>query len=117
MKQDDIGFAALVQILQDWANWQRGYRMKTGYPSVSAGFDPGGYVSKSFEELADENDAEICRLVDYAIDDLIPVQSAAIYRRYLGAIFRLNRVPYETALLDAHITLLHTLPEKGVVIR
>ncbi len=117
MKNEDMGFAMLVQILEDWADWQKGYRMKTGYPSVSAGFDPGGYVSKTFDEMADENDQEISRLVDYAIDDLIPVQSAAIYRRYLGAIFRLNRVPYETALLDAHITLLQKLPEKGVVIR
>ena len=117
MKQEDMGFARLKEILEEWANWQQGYKMKIGYPSVSAGFIPGGYVSKTFDEMADDNDQEISRLVDYAIDDLIPVQAAAIYRCYLGAIFRLNRIPYETALLDAHITLLHTLPEKGVVVR
>lgn len=107
---------SLVRLLMDWADWQKGYRMKTNYPGRSAGFNPGGYVSKSFDEMAEENDCEICRLVDYAIDDLSPVHNAAIYRRYLSALFRFERVSYVEALEAAHNQLLVSLPKKGVVL-
>lgn len=107
----------LVGLLEEWANWQKGYSgAKLSYPSKSAGFDPGGYVSKTFDEMAEENDAEVCRMIDCAIDDLIPVHSAAIYRRYLAVSFRFPRIRYEDALAEAHMMLMFKLPQKGVVI-
>lgn len=107
---------SLVGLLEAWADWQKGYRLKLSYPSKSAGFECGGYWPKSFEELVDDNDSEICQLIDYAVSDLIPVQSAAIHRRYLASVFRFERVSYQEALTDAHLTLICTLPKKGVVI-
>ena len=107
---------SLVSLLEEWANWQKGYRLKLSYPSKSSGFQSGGYVSRTFDEMAEESDSDICQLVDYAISDLIPVQSAAIHKRYLAALFRFERVCYQEALTDAHVTLLSTLPKKGVVI-
>lgn len=107
---------SLVGLLEEWADWQKGYRLKLSYPSKSAGFESGGYVSRTFDELAEESDSDICQLIDYAVSDLIPVQSAAIHRRYLASVFRFERVSYQEALTDAHLTLICTLPKKGVVI-
>ena len=116
MKRDDINMIdSLTYLLMDWADWQKGYRMKGGYPARSAGFDTGGYASKSFDEMLEDSDMEICRLVDYAINDLSPVQNAAIYRRYLAAVFRFERVIYIEALAGAHLSLCQSLPKKGVV--
>lgn len=106
----------LIGLLEEWAAWQQRYSPKLTYPSKSAGFDPGGYVSKTFDEMAADNDAEVCKLIDCAIDDLPPVQSAAIYRRYLASVFRFERVSYMDALAEAHTTLFITLPRKGVVL-
>lgn len=107
----------LIGLLEEWARWQQRYAgPKLSYPSKSAGFDPGGYVSKTFDEMAEDNDAEVCRMIDCVIDDLIPVQSAAIYRRYLAVSFRFARVSYEDALAEAHMMLMFKLPQKGVVI-
>lgn len=107
---------SLVGLLESWANWQKGYRLKLSYPSKSAGFESGGYVSRTFDELAEESDSDICQLIDYAVSDLLPVQSAAIHKRYLAAVFRFERANYPEALTEAHMTLICTLPKKGVVI-
>lgn len=107
---------SLVGLLESWANWQKGYRLKLSYPSKSVGFECGGYWPKSFEDLVDDNDSEICQLIDYAVSDLLPVQSAAIHKRYLAAVFRFERANYPEALTEAHMTLICTLPKKGVVI-
>ena len=29
----------VVDILKEWAQWSKGYRLKIGYPQKSAGFD------------------------------------------------------------------------------
>ncbi len=106
----------LRYLLEDWANWQQGYRIRIGFKAQSAGFCAGGYVSKTFDEMAEENDRAVCAMIDAAINDLVPVQSAAIYRRYLGALFRSHLVPYERALIDAHLNLIESLPKKGVIV-
>lgn len=107
----------LIGLLEEWAKWQACYSgPKLNYPRKSAGFDPRGYVSKSFDEMAEESDAQICRMIDCAIDDLTPVQNAAIYKRYLAAVFRFERINYLDALADAHMTLFVSLPRKGVVL-
>jgi len=106
----------LVGLLEEWAKWQGNYSEKLSYPSKSAGFCPGGYVSKTFDEMADESDAAVCKIIDCAIDDLPPVYSAALYRRYLAVTFRFPRVSYIDALAEAHARLLVSLPAKGVVV-
>lgn len=116
MKIDEMNIFRLRVLLEEWADWQKGYRVRIGYPGRSAGFCAGGYVSRTFDEMCEDSDRDISALVDAAINDLVPVQSAAIYRRYLGALFRSVRVPYETALIDAHIALMASLPKKGVAI-
>jgi hypothetical protein len=105
---------ALVQIMQEWARWQAGYRMQLGYPSHSAGMGGGGL--RSFEDMCDSVDAETMRTVDGVIQhDLTPIERAAILRRYgVAAVFRFR--DYEGVLAQAHDRLFVILPRKGVMI-
>lgn len=104
----------LVMLLTDWADWMKGYRMRIGWPSRSVGME-SGYVSKSFDDMAEESDNEMYRLIDTAVEDLEAGQKAALYRRYgVAAVFRFPRSNYETLLIESHETLLSTLPRKGV---
>lgn len=107
----------LVIILEDWADWQRGYSGVRGYPKHSVMMQSGYASSKSFDDMLDESNASVCNLVDAAIDDLSAGHSAAIRKRYgIAAVFRFPRGNYETLLSEAHLILAETLPKKGVVI-
>ena len=107
---------AVSGILVEWANWSKGYRMRIGYPSRSAGFEPGGGVvtKETSEHQYDDVAADRCRIVDRCIDDLpVKAQSAAIHRCYLSAVYRLR--DYEQTLLDAHEALEVAFRRKGVL--
>lgn len=103
-------------LLEDWARWMEGYSGIKGYASHTPGLN-SGHVSKGFDDLCDEVDNKVCKLIDAAVDDLPPGQSAAINKRYgVVAVFRFPRGDYEELLAEAHATLMVTLPKKGVVI-
>ena len=71
---------ALVQIMTEWADWQKGFRIKLGYPSHSAGMGGGGL--QSFEDMCESVDGETMRIVDGVVqEDLQPIERAAILRR------------------------------------
>lgn len=105
---------ALVAIMTQWADWQKGYTMKLGYPSCSAGMSGGGI--HSFEDMCDSVDGETMRVVDGVIqEDLTPIERAAILRRYgVAAVFRFR--DYEGVLMQAHERLMVLLPRKGVIV-
>lgn len=106
----------LTVILDDWADWCKRYTGRRE-SSGSVGMSSGYGASKSFDDLLDDVNSTIARLVDAAVDDLDPGQRAAINRRYgMCAVFRFPRGNYEDLLLAAHERLLITLPKKGVVI-
>lgn len=110
---------ALVALLEDWASWQKGYRLKLGFPSCSAGFASVGSVSNESEPCLYERaeDGAIMGTVDAVIQDLPPAQSAAILRRYgVAAVFRFPRDNYEQCLLEAHERLIVELPRNGVIV-
>lgn len=103
----------LVDVLENWATWQRSFRVNLGYRSRS--YSNAGCGATSFEDLCDESDAAMFSAVDAAVDDMVPIQRAAVLRRYgIAAVFRFPRENYETQLLAAHMTLLSTLPRRGV---
>lgn len=106
----------LQVLLEDWADWMRGYSGIRGYASHTPGLH-SGHVSKGFDDLCDEVDQSVCKLIDAAIDDLASGQAAAIHKRYgISAVFRFPRGNYEDMLAEAHATLMVTLPKKGVVV-
>lgn len=105
---------ALVRLMEDWADWQKGYRMKLGYPSRSCGLSTD--AATTFEDMCDATDNETMRAVDAVVqEDLEPIERAAILRRYgVAAVFRFR--DYEGSLLQAHERLMVLLPRKGVIV-
>lgn len=113
MNQDLARAEAVVGILKDWADSMKGRGNRLGYPAKSCGFQ-SGYVSATFEEMCRTADIERNRIVDTCIDDLAsPAHKAAIYSRYLAAVFRMR--DYENALAQAHVELMQAFTKKGVL--
>ena len=113
IREDQAAVAAVVGLLEDWAAWQKGFRMKLGYPTKSAGMACSG--ASSFEDLCDESDNEVMRKVDACVSDLPAIQGAAVLRRYgVAAVFRFPRANYEDVLCDAHLALMGMFAKKGV---
>ena len=116
MKQNDLKtLEALVALLEDWANWQRAYTPRLGYPSRSLTCYSEG--SQDFESLCDAVDSQTFASVDACVQDLMPAQRAAVMRRYgIAAVFRFPQDNYGACLLAAHERLMVELPKKGVII-
>ena len=102
----------VINILKDWADWMHSGSVGRGYPRRSAGISTG-YVLDSFDDMCERMDAQVCRVVDSCVDDLPPNQSAAIYRCYLSAVFRMRN--YEQSRIDAHEALFVSFRRKGVL--
>ena len=66
-------------MLTEWAQWQRAYAPKLGYPSRSLTCYSEG--SQDFESLCDAVDSQTFATVDACVQDLVPVQRAAVMRR------------------------------------
>lgn len=107
---------ALVALMEQWASWQKGYRMKLGYPTHSAGMGGGGI--QTFEDMCDSADNSAMNVVDSVVqNDITDIERAAILRRYgVAAVFRFPRENYEDVLLRAHERLMVLLPRKGVIV-
>jgi hypothetical protein len=105
-------------LLEDWANWQKGYSGARGYSDHAVGLQADRRVSgDSWDDVIEQVDNWVSQMVDAAVDDLPPGQGAAINKRYgVAAVFRFPRGNYEELLAEAHATLMQTLPKKGVVI-
>ena len=106
----------VVNMLKEWADWQRGYRMRLGYPKRSPGFATGGGVvtRDTSDEQADDAAHHRGEIIDRCVDDLRePAQRAAIHHCYLHAVFRMR--DYDTSLLDAHAALDTAFRRKGIL--
>ena len=117
MKRDDHikQIESLVALLTDWAQWQRAYSPRLGYPSRSLTCYSEG--SRDFEGMCEDADNQTFASVDACVQDLMPAQRAAVMRRYgIAAVFRFPRDNYEQCLLMAHEVLIKALPRKGVML-
>jgi hypothetical protein len=117
MKRDDHikQIESLVALLTEWAQWQRAYSPRLGYPSRSLTCYSEG--SQDFESLCDAVDNQTFASVDACVQDLMPAQRAAVMRRYgIAAVFRFPRDNYEHCLLMAHEVLIKARPRKGVML-
>lgn len=102
-------------LLEDWANWQRTYRPRLGYPSRSLTCYSEGL--RDFEGMCEDADSATFAAIDACVHDLVPAQRAAVMRRYgIAAVFRFPRDNYEQCLMLAHETLTKALPRKGVML-
>lgn len=118
MRRDDEHMRHMDRLrvlLEDWADWQRTYRPRLGYPSRSLTCYSEG--SRDFEGMCEDADNATFVAIDACVQDLVPAQRAAVMRRYgIAAVFRFPSDNYEQCLLMAHERLLVDLPKKGVVI-
>ena len=117
MKCDDHikHIESLVALLTEWAQWQRAYAPRLGYPSKSLTCYSEG--SQDFDSLCDAVDSQTFATVDACVQDLMPAQRAAVMRRYgIAAVFRFPRDNYEQCLMMAYEVLMVELPRKGVII-
>ena len=117
MKRDDNikHIESLVAMLTEWAQWQRAYAPRLGYPSKSLTCYSEG--SRDFEGMCEDADNQTFAAVDACVQDLVPAQRAAVLRRYgIAAVFRFPRDNYEQCLLMAHEVLIKALPRKGVML-
>ena len=117
MKRDDHikQIESLVALLTEWAQWQRAYAPRLGYPSRSLTcYSEGG---QDFEGMCETVDNHTYATVDACVQDLAPAQRAAVMRRYgIAAVFRFPRDNYEQCLMLAHERLVIALPRKGVML-
>lgn len=114
---DEQRMRRLINWLEQWAEWQRGYRPKTGFPPKSCGLR--GYGSTTFDEMADAADEDQYRILDAAIDDLgieSPIHKAAVMCRYLAVGWRFPRGQYADLLVESHAWLIDRLPLRGFVL-
>ena len=117
MKRDDHikQIESLVALLTEWAQWQRAYAPRLGYPSRSLTCYSEG--SRDFEGMCEDADNQTFAAVDACVQDLVPAQRAAVMRRYgIAAVFRFPRDNYEDCLMGAHEALVVALPRKGVML-
>jgi hypothetical protein len=105
---------AVIGLLEEWAAWQNGYKVRLGYPPKSAGFGGGRAVTDE-SSGADNAAADLarCEIVDRCIDDLADAFRAAIHHRYLAAVFRMR--DYAGSLAEAHVLLSESFRRKGVL--
>lgn len=98
--------------LEEWADWMQAYR-----PSLGTG--SGCFISTGshdFESLFNGVEKQVMRAIEAAIDDLPPIQSAAIHRKYLHIQWRYPNENYGDVLDKAHDQLLLMLPKRNVIL-
>ena len=71
---------SLRNILEGWADWQRTYSLRLGYPSRSLTCYSEG--SRDFEGMCEDADNQTFASVDACVQDLMPAQRAAVMRRW-----------------------------------
>lgn len=113
MRNDLQTVDAVINILMDWADWQKGYAIDLGFKHRSLCLSSGYAASTTFDDMYDESISQRCLLVDTCVDDLPQQQRNAIHHRYLATVLRMR--DYEQNLADAHVELTRTFILKGVL--
>jgi hypothetical protein len=104
----------LDNALRDWAEWSNTQNHRLWYPQKSVGFATGGI--NCWDDLENQVDSYICNAVDTAIHDLQPIERAAIYTKYIHAVYRFPRQNFEQIIENAEQNLLKALDKKGVAL-
>jgi hypothetical protein len=101
--------------LENWAYFQRDRASDFG-----GGFnwrDGSGARSNSsmeFDAMVAEVDKRVADIVDVIVDDLPPIQSAAVKHMHLAAVFRMARASLDAAYALARTHLSLELARRGV---
>ncbi len=97
----------------NWRKWMRKDGVTDGAPGKACGCVGGGY-SQTFDEMVADADVRCARITDAVINSLPPVERSAIYREYLHAVFRFERIDFQKVLLLAKTRVATWLSVRGV---
>lgn len=97
----------------NWRRYMKKDDVTEGYPGKAAGCVGGGY-SQTFDDMADASEVRVARVVDALVNSLTPVERAAIYHKYLYAVFRHARGELDEALKRARYRIAVWLVVRGV---
>jgi hypothetical protein len=96
--KDEFGTPERVEWhLSNWREWMRHPELHLDYPSKALGFATGGQFTH-IEDWEAQVDAWVARTMDALINDLAPIEQAAIYHRYLFSVYRFPREPHYIVL-------------------
>ncbi len=99
--------------LRNWADWMRSGDGNLGYPHAACGCRGNGFHG-DFDGLLEESDRTCAIALNAAIDDLPPIETAAIYHTYLYAVYRFPRGALDAALTRARAALVTKMNRKGL---
>jgi predicted mannosyl-3-phosphoglycerate phosphatase (HAD superfamily) len=71
--------------LGNWADWMLRSKEQTGYGRGSIGFNQSG--SLTFEDMCAAGDVRLARITATAIEDLTPLERAAVNHEYLQTVW------------------------------
>ena len=72
---------------RNWSLWMRKDAVTDGAPNKAAGCIGGGY-SRTFDEMVEAADTRCAMILDALVNSLSHIERAAIYHKYLYAVFR-----------------------------
>ena len=99
---------------ENWKRWMRHDSTTDGYPGKASGCVGGGY-SQSFDDMVDAADIRCAQIVDSLVNSLTPIERAAIYHKYLYAVFRYGRAGnLEQSLARARLKVGEWMVIRGV---
>ena len=106
--------ARLEWHFDNWRRYMRKEDVTDGYPGKAAGCVGGGY-SQSFDDMVDAADIRCAMIVDALVNSLTPIERAAVYHKYLYAVFRYGRAGnLEQSLRRARLKVAEWLAVRGV---
>lgn len=82
---------------RNWADWMHSGRGVQGLPRSSVGLSTGGGQA-SFDDLADGSERRVAAACNAIIEGLPPAVSAALFNKYLHAVYRFPRGNQEECL-------------------
>ena len=98
---------------RNWSLWMRKDAVTDGAPNKAAGCIGGGY-SRTFDEMADASEVRCAMIVDSLVNSLSPVERAAVYHKYLYAVFRFRNTTFDAAVQRARRQVAEWLVARGV---
>ena len=98
---------------ENWKRWMKKDDVTDGAPGKACGCVGGGY-SQSFDDMVDSADVRCAQIMDSIVNSLSAPQRSAVYREYLYAVFRYERLDFQETLTNAKIRSAELLIIRGI---
>lgn len=96
----------------NWADWMLKSKHQGGFGRGSVGFNQSG--SMTFEDMCAAGDVRLARITATAIEDLSPIERAAVNHEYLQVVWTFPQEWLERTYCRALDDLAIALPKRGL---